>query len=110
MKNYFQQVYEIVAQIPKGKIATYGQIAAMLGTPKNARIVGYAMNAAPAEMKLPCHRVLNKKGALSPAYAFGDKAIQHALLEVEGITFDNENCVNVKKHLWDCVLTSPAQI
>lgn len=102
MKNYFEQVYDIVAQIPVGKIATYGQIATMLGTPKNARIVGWAMRAAPSEMKLPCHRVVNKKGALSPSYAFGDKAVQRAMLEMEGITFNNENCINIKKHLWNC--------
>lgn len=101
MKNYFQQVYEIVAQIPMGKIATYGQIATILGNPKNARIVGWAMRAAPSAMKLPCHRVVNKKGDLSPNYAFGDKAVQRAMLEMEGITFNNENCINIKNYLWD---------
>ena len=101
MKNYFEQVYEIVAQIPLGKIATYGQIAAMLGNPKNARIVGYAMRVAPPEMKLPCHRVVNKKGALAPDYVFGDKVHQRVMLEMEGITFNNENCINIKKHLWN---------
>jgi methylated-DNA-protein-cysteine methyltransferase related protein len=101
MKNYFEQVYELVAQIPAGKVATYGQIATILGTPKNARIVGWAMRATPSDMKLPCYRVVNKKGALSPSYAFGDKAVQRAMLEIEGITFNNQGCINVKDHLWD---------
>ena len=104
MKNYFEQVYEIVAQIPEGKIATYGQIATILGTPKNARIVGWAMRAAPAEMKLPCHRVVNKKGLLSPSHAFGDKSIQRVMLEMEGITFNNEDCINIKKHFWNFII------
>ena len=101
MKNYFQQVYEVVEQIPVGKIATYGQIATILGNPRNARMVGFAMRAAPSQMKLPCHRVVNKKGALSPSYVFGDKTVQRVMLEMEGITFNNENCINVKEHLWD---------
>jgi len=101
MKNYFQQVYEIVAQIPSGKIATYGQIAAMLGNPKAARVVGWAMRAAPSEINLPCHRVVNKQGMLSPYYVFGDTSVQRCMLEREGITFNDNNCINVKEHLWD---------
>lgn len=98
MKNYFQKVYEIVEKIPKGKVATYGQIAAILGTPRSARVVGWAMKAAPNH--LPCHRVVNKSGELSPFYVFGDQAFQRALLEKEGVTFTSKGTIDMKKHLW----------
>lgn len=101
MKDFYQKVYEIVAKIPKGKIATYGQIAAILGQPRSARIVGWAMKAAPEHLHLPCHRVVNRLGELAPDYAFGSSDVQRGLLLSEGITFDEEGRINVKKHLWN---------
>lgn len=101
MKDYFQSVYEIVARIPEGKVATYGQIAAMLGNPRGARTVGWAMQAAPGHLRLPCHRVVNKSGTLAPTYVFGSSENQRAWLEAEGITFGPEGRIDMKKHLWE---------
>ncbi|AGK98073.1 MGMT family protein [Clostridium pasteurianum] len=101
MEKYFDTVYKIVAKIPRGKIATYGLIAALLGNPRSARIVGYAMRSAPRDLNLPCHRVVNKTGELAADYIFGDKKIQRAMLENEGITFNNNGHIIVEKHLWD---------
>lgn len=100
MRDYFQRVYQIVARIPEGKVATYGQIAAMLGNPRGARTVGWAMQAAPAHLKLPCHRVVNKSGIPAPVYAFGGSENQRAWLEAEGITFGADGRIEMKKHLW----------
>ena len=98
MEGFFQQVYQIVAQIPKGKVATYGQIAALIGHPRSARIVGWAMQAAPDHLQLPCHRVVNHQGGLADKSGFGP--MQHAALLAEGIAFTMNGCVDLKKHLW----------
>jgi methylated-DNA-protein-cysteine methyltransferase-like protein len=102
--GFFQKVYEVVSKIPSGKVATYGQIAALLGESRSARIVGWAMKAAPEELKLPCHRVVNKLGELAPNYAFGDKTVQRTILKSEGITFLRNGKINMKKHLWQEIL------
>jgi methylated-DNA-protein-cysteine methyltransferase-like protein len=100
-EGFFQQVYRIVSQIPKGKIATYGQIAVMLGRPAGgARVVGWAMRATPDGMKLPCHRVVSKSGALAPDYAFGGAQVQREMLEQEGVTFKADGRIDMNRHLW----------
>lgn len=101
MEKYYEKVYKIVAQIPKGKVSTYGQIAAILGGPQNARVVGWAMRAVPEHLKLPCHRVVNKTGILAPSYVFGDIEFQRAMLEGEGITFLDNGRIDMKKHTWE---------
>jgi len=101
VKDFFRRVYWIVGKIPEGKVATYGQIASLLGQPRNGRVVGWAMRMAPDYLNLPCHRVINRYGELAPGYAFGGKEIQKIMLETEGITFKNDGTVNLKKHLWD---------
>jgi len=100
MDGFFNRVYQIVAEIPKGKVATYGQIAAMIGKPRSARVVGWAMHSAPREMNLPCHRVVNKAGSMGPGYIFGP-GLQRKLLKKEGVTFKANGCINMEKHLWD---------
>lgn len=102
-KGYFDEVYRIVAIIPEGSVMTYGMIATMLGNPRAARIIGYAMNSAPSELNLPCHRVVNKEGRMSPGDIFGGEDIQRKLLEAEGIIFKDNGCINMEKHLlhWD---------
>lgn len=100
MKDFFQRVYFIVAKIPEGKVATYGQIARLMGEPRSARIVGWAVKAAPSESHLPCHRVVNRLGELAPEYAFGSKQLQRDILKSEGITFKKDGSINLKKHLW----------
>jgi methylated-DNA-protein-cysteine methyltransferase-like protein len=99
LKDYFTRVYELVEQIPLGKVATYGQIARLLGDRCNARVVGWAMKAAPGN--LPCHRVVNRLGEMSPGHVFGSKQLQKDILESEGITFLSSGCIDMKKHLWE---------
>jgi methylated-DNA-protein-cysteine methyltransferase-like protein len=98
--DFFQKVYDIVAQVPAGCVITYGQIAVMAGNPRCARIVGYAMYGAPPGRNLPCHRVVNRKGTLSPRFVFGGQECQRRLLEQEGVTFTEKGCIDMKKHLW----------
>ena len=100
MNSTFVKIYDIVAQIPSGKVATYGQIAAMAGMPRGARVVGWAMQSAPEYLMLPCHRVVSKTGKLAPEYAFGGQEIQRALLEQEGISFKTNGAIEMEKHLW----------
>lgn len=98
--HFFESVYEIVAKIPSGCVATYGQIAMMAGSPRAARQVGYAMSCAKESRNLPCHRVVNRLGELAPDHVFGDKSYQRMLLEKEGITFLDDGTIDLKKHLW----------
>lgn len=86
--QFFNQVYEVVRKIPKGKVVTYGQIAEMLGT-KDARRVGHALHAN-KDTNTPCHRVVNKDGRLAPGYAFGGAGEQRARLLAEGVEFADE--------------------
>ena len=98
MSSFSQQVYDIVAQIPPGKVSSYGQIARILGRPRGARLVGYAMAIAPEG--LPCHRVLRKDGSLPPGELFGGIHIWRAVLESEGISFLPDGRVDMEQHSW----------
>lgn len=100
MSSTFEIIYSIVAKIPEGRVAAYGQIAAMAGMPRGARTVGWAMKAVPEHRKLPCHRVVNKSGRLSPEHVFGGREIQRSLLEAEGILFEFDGTIDMKKYLW----------
>jgi methylated-DNA-protein-cysteine methyltransferase related protein len=97
--NLFTRIHEIVAQIPKGKVATYGQIAELAGT-KDARKVGWAL-CKNEDPKIPCHRVLKKGGFLVENYAFGDWQDEKAKLMNEGINFIAEKQVDIEKHKWN---------
>ncbi len=108
--GFFRQVYEIVARIPKGKVVTYGQLAIVLGSPRAARTVGWAMKSAPPELDLPCHRVVDRSGNLAPDHVFGGARIQRALLEGEGVAFDREGRVDLDRHLWDIGPDSISQL
>lgn len=103
LSNFFDKVYEIVARIPVGKVATYGQIAAMLGNPRGARTVGWAMQAAPEKSKLPCHRVVNRLGEMAPGDIFGGAEVQRAMLKAEGVRFNKDGRIDMKKCLWTFV-------
>lgn len=95
-----QLIYEIlsvVEEIPEGKVATYGQIARLIGRDKNARLVGKVISHAEFYGKYPCHRVVNYTGRLVPGW----KEQRFLLLE-EGISFKDENHVDIKKNQWDC--------
>lgn len=93
-----QKVYAFLATIPKGKVATYGQIAAHLGNKKLARVVGNILHQNPNPTAYPCHRVVNSKGQVSESYAFGGSKAQRALLEQEGIIFNPNGSIDLEKY------------
>ena len=98
--NFFERVYEAVKQIPKGKVATYGQIACAAGSPRAARQVGYALHVNPQPGIIPCHRVVNRFGGFAPAFAFGGVGVQAALLKDEGVLVDEAFTVDLEKYLY----------
>ena len=98
-QSAFERIYDIVKQIPSGKVATYGQIAALAGNKRWARVVGYALHANPDPEHIPCHRVVNRIGEVSKAFAFGGENRQITLLENEGVTLEG-NKVDLGKYQW----------
>lgn len=86
-------VYEIVKQIPRGKVMSYGQVARAAGFPRKAREVGWALHVNPDPEHIPCHRVVNREGRVSPAFVFGGENMQVALLKSEGVEFDENGLV-----------------
>ena len=84
-KNSYEKIYEVVKQIPKGCVATYGQVATLAGNKRWARVVGYALHVNPNPDEIPCYRVVNREGRLSEAFAFGGVNQQKLLLEADGI-------------------------
>lgn len=92
----------MVRQIPEGRVASYGQIARMMGEPRKARFVGYAMHASPGVAGgVPCHRVVFKDGRLAPGFAFGGPGAQRELLEAEGIAFLPDGRVDMGSFGWE---------
>lgn len=100
--NFYYRVYEIVCRIPKGKVTTYGSIAAALGSKSSSRMVGWALNAAKGS-EIPAHRVINRLGELSGKRHFGTPDMMKELLVSEGITFKNDR-VNLEEHFWDATI------
>lgn len=94
----YQSIYAIVSKIPKGKVATYKQVAHLSGV-KNPRVVGSALHKNTDPKAIPCHRVVNAKGFVAKTYAFGGWKKQKEKLEQEGIVFKNQNQVNLDKPL-----------
>ena len=97
----FKLIYEIVRKIPKGKVASYGQIATLAGNPRWSRVVGYALHVNPDPDGIPCFRVVNKIGACSGSFAFGGETAQRKLLEADGVTFLSDGKVDLMKHQWN---------
>ena len=93
--EFRQKVFTIVRRIPPGSVATYGQVAFLVGSPQCTRMVGQALHHAPDQPDLPCHRVVNAAGRLVPGWTG-----QRALLEQEGIHFKDNGCVDLKRCLW----------
>lgn len=93
-----ESVYELLKTIPRGKVATYGQIAVYLGNKNLARVVGNILHNNPDSSQYPCHRVVNSKGQVAPNFAFGGGAMQRCLLEQEGITFRQDGSIDLKKY------------
>lgn len=97
--DFFERVWDIVRQIPPGKVTTYGHIARLLGTGAAARTVGWALNAAAGRADVPAHRVVNRRGELTGRMHFATPTLMRELLEAEGVTFE-DNRVRLDKHLW----------
>ena len=103
-ENFFALVFEVARQIPKGRVSSYGAIAACLGTKSSARMVGWAMNGAGrAKPKVPAHRVVNRIGMLSGKHHFSPPGNMEKLLKKEGIKVKNDQVVDFKKLFWDPV-------
>lgn len=98
-KSSFERIYEVVRQIPAGKVATYGQIASLAGNKRWARVVGYALHANPDPEHIPCYRVVNRNGQVSPAFAFGGRNRQIELLEADGVPCP-DGIVDLAKYQW----------
>jgi methylated-DNA-protein-cysteine methyltransferase-like protein len=101
-KDFFQDVFEVVRLIPKGRVTSYGAIAKYLGAAKSSRVVGYAMNASHSEKKVvPAHRVVNRNGMLSGKHHFQSPTAMQDALEEEGVKVKNDLVVDFKKLFWD---------
>ena len=101
-EGFFERTYELVRQIPEGRVASYGQIARMMGEPRRARFVGFAMHASPGMAGgVPCHRVVFKDGRLAPGFAFGGPGVQRQMLEAEGVGFRPDGRVDMETYQWE---------
>lgn len=96
----YELIYNVVKQIPKGKVATYGQVAALAGNRNWSRVVGYALHVNPDPENIPCHRVVNRFGEVSKAFAFGGENRQIMLLKQEGVEVSG-NKVELEKYRWN---------
>jgi len=92
--DFDAEIYDIVRQIPRGRVVTYGRLAQLAGRPRWARCAGRALAQAPEGV--PCHRVVDASGRLAPAWP-----VQRELLEREGVAFRRNGCVDLSKHLWE---------
>ena len=100
--SFFQDVYEVVRQVPKGKVTSYGAVAAYLGTKLSARMVGCAMNAAgTAKPRVPAQRVVNRNGMLTGKHHFATPTLMEELLKKDGVPVKNDTVVDFKKRFWD---------
>jgi methylated-DNA-protein-cysteine methyltransferase-like protein len=105
MKNqasFFENVYQLVKEIPYGRVTSYGAIAEYLGTKGSSRMVGWAMNAShSATENIQAHRVVNRNGMLTGKNHFGGPDVMKQLLESEGIAVENDKIINFEKHFWE---------
>jgi len=97
----YHLVYQMVSEIPEGRVASYGQIARLIGRPRHARQVGYALAALPEEQQVPWHRVVNAKGEISSRAKAGYEDYQRILLEEEGVEFNPAGRVYLTQFLWN---------
>ena len=107
-----ERVWAAVKRIPRGKVATYGQIAALLGMPRHARLVGYTLAATPQTVKIPWHRVVNAEGRISLRLRHWDSGsddLQRILLEDEGVIFDSSGRIDLKRFRWATSPDKPAK-
>jgi methylated-DNA-protein-cysteine methyltransferase-like protein len=100
-EGFFQRVYEVTKQVPFGRVTSYGSIAKFLGTPRSARMVGWALNASHLDDSIPAHRVVNKQGLLTGKHHFDGSNLMQQLLENENIGIKNNQIVAFKELYWD---------
>jgi len=100
-KSFFEKVYEVAAQIPYGRVTSYGAIAKYLGAARSARMVGWAMNASHDREHVPAHRVVNKAGLLTGKHHFEGTNLMQQLLESEGVEVLDNQIQNLEKYFWD---------
>ena len=101
-EGFFERVYDVVRQVPAGRVVSYGQVAQLVGEPRKARFVGFAMHSSPGMAGgVPCHRVVFKDGSLAPGFAFGGPGRQREMLEDEGVTFTPDGKVNMRDCQWE---------
>ena len=114
MGAFSDGVFAQVRRVPRGKCATYGQIARLMGRPRAARYVGYALRSNPApgsgDADVPCHRVVFKDGSLCRGFAFGGPEVQRAMLEEEGVAFLADGRVDLAACAWDPASPEPGRI
>jgi methylated-DNA-protein-cysteine methyltransferase-like protein len=100
MSDLYARIYDIVRNIPVGRVTTYGAIARCIGIGRSSRTVGYALNAVADDMSIPCHRVVNRNGELSGRMHFATPTLMRELLESEDVAFDGD-AVDMARHFWD---------
>lgn len=98
--NTFEKIYSVVRKIPKGYVATYGDVARAAGNPRLARVVGYALHVNPEPETIPCYRVVNRFGEVSKAFAFGGENMQIQLLRRDGIAVSDDGKVDLESYRW----------
>ena len=98
--NTFDRIYAVVRQIPRGRVASYGQVAALAGNRRWARVVGYALHVNPDPDGIPCYRVVTRDGRVSSAFAFGGENEQIRLLMEDGVEF-RDGRVIMEKYQWE---------
>jgi methylated-DNA-protein-cysteine methyltransferase-like protein len=96
----YSRIYAVVGRIPRGRVATYGQVAALAGFPGRARQVGYALHALPPQAHLPWQRVVNAAGRISPRSESGPDYLQRLLLEAEGVKLDPAGRIPLADYQW----------
>lgn len=99
--NYFDLVYQVVREIPRGRVTSYGAIAHYLGLKSGARMVGYAMNAAHSMADVPAQRVVNRQGLLTGKHHFETPTRMQELLEADGVKVENDQVTDFEKVFWD---------
>ena len=100
-ESFFQDVYEVARLIPKGRVTSYGAIAAYLGVKRSARVVGWAMNGAVAKHDVPAHRVVNRIGVLTGKNHFSTPTLMQELLEKEGVKVKDDQILDFDNLFWD---------
>ena len=106
-EGFFESVYEVVRQVPHGRVTSYGAIARYLGTGRSARLVGWAMNSSHGLEDVPAHRVVNRNGVLTGKHHFPGSRLMEQLLENEGIPVEDDQIVDFRKYFWDPLTELP---